>query len=125
MVRTGGRDGCFPGCQSFRSGTSGCRWQTMWIRIARLGYPATDRAIGLIREADKRYGQINWEYESKETAIHIAESLLKYRQDLDKFEYPGGKERLYRSVEYNARCGDKPLLDAFPRRSGTRLTSMG
>lgn len=78
-----------------------------------LGVSCYSRAIGLIREADKRYGQINWEYESKETAIHIAESLLKYRQDLGKFEYPGGKERLYRAVDYNTGVVDKPLLDAF------------
>ena len=78
-----------------------------------LGVSVYSRSIGLIREADKRYSQINWEYESKETAIHIASSLLKYREDLDKWEYPGGKERLYRNIEYNTGAVDKPLIDAF------------
>ena len=78
-----------------------------------LGVSVYARAVGLIREADRRYSQINWEYDSKETAIHIATSLLKYRQDLDKFEYPGGKERLYREMEYNSGAIDKPFIEAF------------
>lgn len=78
-----------------------------------LGVSCYSRSVGLIREADRRYSQINWEYDSKETAVHIAESLLKYRQDLDKFEYPGGKERLYRAVDYNTGVVEKPLLDVF------------
>ena len=71
------------------------------------------KGINHIAEADTRYSQINWEYGSKETAVHIAESLLKYRPDSDSFEYPGGKDRLYRSVEYSMGVSDKPLLDVF------------
>lgn len=78
-----------------------------------LGVSVYSRAIGLIKEADKRYSQINWEYESKETAVHIAQSLLKYRKDMDCFEYPGGNERLYRTVEYNTGATDKPFMDTF------------
>lgn len=78
-----------------------------------LGVSVCSRAIEHIKEADKRYTQINWEYASKETAIHIAQSLLKYRKDSDTYEYPGGKDRLYRAVEYNTGATDKPLLDAF------------
>lgn len=37
----------------------------------------------------------------------------KYRPDSDSFEYPGGKDRLYRSVEYSMGVSDKPLLDVF------------
>lgn len=78
-----------------------------------LGVSTYSRATERIMDADRRYSQINWEYSSKETAIHIAQSLLKYNKDTDSFEYPGGKERLYRSVEYNSGVVDKPLLDAF------------
>jgi len=66
-----------------------------------------------IRMADKRYSQIDWEYDSKETAIHLASSLLKYNKDRDKFEYPGGRERLYRTLEYNTGAEDRPYLEAF------------
>lgn len=78
-----------------------------------LGVSVCSKGIDHIAEADARYSQINWEYRSKETAVHIAQSLLKYKQDTDSFEYPGGKDRLYRSVEYNTGAMDKPLLDVF------------
>ena len=78
-----------------------------------LGVSVCSKGINHIAEADTRYSQINWEYGSKETAVHIAESLLKYRPDSDSFEYPGGKDRLYRSVEYSMGVSDKPLLDVF------------
>jgi A118 family predicted phage portal protein len=78
-----------------------------------LGVSVYSRAVGLIREADKRYSQINWEYEAKEAAVHIASNLLKYDQNRDKFNYPGGKDRLYREVEYNNGAVDKPFMDIF------------
>ena len=78
-----------------------------------LGVSVFSRALEKIREADKRYSQINWEYASKEAAVHIAQSLLKYRKDTDAFEYPGGKDRLYRAVEYSAGATDKPYMDVF------------
>lgn len=78
-----------------------------------LGVSVYSRAVGLIREADKRYSQINWEYDAKEAAVHIASSLLKYDQSRDKYNYPGGKDRLYREVEYNNGAVDKPLMDTF------------
>ena len=71
------------------------------------------RAVGHIQEADKRYSQINWEYESKEAAVHISQSLLKYNPNTDSFQYPGGKERLYRAVDYNTGAVDKPFLDIY------------
>lgn len=78
-----------------------------------LGVSVYSRAVDLIREADKRYSNICWEYEGTQLAIHIATSLLKYNKDRDKFEYPGGKERLYRNVEYNTGATDKPFIDTF------------
>lgn len=78
-----------------------------------MGVSVYSRAIEQIQDADKRYSQINWEYASKETAVHIAQSLLKYRSDTDSYEYPGGKKRLYRAVEYNTGAADKPYMDVF------------
>ena len=78
-----------------------------------LGASVFSRAIEHIQEADKRYSQINWEYEGKELAVHIGQSLLKYRKDTDSFEYPGGKERLYRAIEYNTGAVDKPFMEVF------------
>lgn len=78
-----------------------------------IGVSAYSKAIDPICKADKRYSQIDWEYDSKETAVHIAESLLKYNPSRDKMVYPGGKDRLYRTLEYASGATDKPLLDVF------------
>lgn len=78
-----------------------------------LGVSVFARAAELIKVADKRYSQIDWEYDSKETAIHIATQCLKYNKGTDKLEYPGGKSRLYRNVEYASGATDKPLIDPF------------
>lgn len=78
-----------------------------------LGVSVYARARESIEIADRRYSQIDWEFSSKESAVHIAESLLKYDKSSDKFEYPGGKERLYRTLDFSAGARDKPLLDVF------------
>lgn len=78
-----------------------------------LGISVFSRSADHIKIADKRYNQIDWEYDSKEAAIHIATSLLKYNKDQDKFEYPGGRERLYRNFEYNTGASDKPLIEPY------------
>ncbi len=78
-----------------------------------LGVSVFSRSARHIKVADKRYNQIDWEYDSKEAAIHIATSLLKYNKDQDKFEYPGGRERLYRNMEYNTGANDKPLIEPY------------
>lgn len=78
-----------------------------------LGVSVFSKAIDPIRKADKRYSQIDWEYEAKETAVHIGESMLKYDKTQDRFIYPDGKDRLYRGLQFNAGATDKPLLDVF------------
>lgn len=78
-----------------------------------LGVSVYSRATELIREADKRYSQICWEYESKETAIHVSESMLKYNKEQDSFEYPQGKDRLYRAFDISSGATDKPLIETF------------
>jgi A118 family predicted phage portal protein len=78
-----------------------------------LGVSVFSRAVSLIKEADRRYSNISWEYEAKEAAVHIGTSMLKMDKESNKFEYPGGKERLYRVLEYENGATDKPLLDVF------------
>lgn len=78
-----------------------------------LGVSVYSRAPELIEEGDRRYSNICWEYEGTQLAVHVATSLLKYNRDMDKFEYPGGKERLYRNVEYNSGATDKPFMETF------------
>ena len=78
-----------------------------------LGVSVFSRADDLIREADERYSQINWEYKGKEAAVHMAQSLLKYRAETDSWEYPAGMQRLYRTVEYNSGAVDKPFMETY------------
>lgn len=79
-----------------------------------LGCSVYARAVDLIKEADNRYSQISWEYEAKEAAIHISESMLRDDpNDKAKKIAPSHKERLYRPVEYGGGAVDKPLLDVF------------
>ena len=87
-----------------------------------LGVSVYSRAVDLIKEADRRYSNICWEYEATETAVHVSESMLDYDKENDKFIYPGGNERLYRKVHYNTGAADKPLIDVFsPQIRSTEL----
>ena len=56
--------------------------------------------------------EIDWEYKSKESAIHISDSLLKTNDDGQKV-YPEGGKRLYRVLDYFTGATDKPLLEVF------------
>lgn len=78
-----------------------------------LGVSVYSRAPGVIREADRRYSQINWEFDAKEAAVHISQSLLRMNPQTQEFEAPEGKDRLYREFEYNVGATDKPLLEPY------------
>ncbi len=78
-----------------------------------LGVSVYSRAVEHIREADRRYSGINWEYKATETAVHISESMLKFNKEQGKYEYPEGRERLYRALSYNTGATEKPLIDTF------------
>lgn len=71
------------------------------------------RGVDAIRIADKRYSQLDWEFDSKEAAVHIANSLLHFNTNTQRFEMPAGNDRLYRALDYNAGAQDKPLLEAY------------
>lgn len=77
------------------------------------GVSAYSRAAELIREADRRYGNICWEYEAKEAAVHIAESMLDYDKEQDRHIVPEGRERLYRALNVDSGAAEKPLIDIY------------
>lgn len=78
-----------------------------------LGASVYARAVEHIKEADIRYGEICWEYESKQAAVHVSESMLKYDKENDRFIMPDGQDRLYRALVYNTGATDKPLIDVY------------
>ncbi|MCR4646279.1 MAG: phage portal protein [Oscillospiraceae bacterium] len=78
-----------------------------------LGVATYSRAAELIYEADRRYSDLCWEYEAKQAAIHVANSMLDYDRDTGKYKLPEGRERLYRTVNYEKGLNDKPLIDVY------------
>lgn len=78
-----------------------------------LGVSIYSRAVEHIKEADRRYSDICWEYESKQAAVHLSESMMKYDRDRDKYIAPAGRERLYRALPYSTGAADKPLIDVY------------
>lgn len=76
-----------------------------------LGVSCYAKASDLIKEADKQYSRILWEYEATEIAINASESLFVRKED-GTYELPKGKERLYRVFPWEDREG-KRNLDTF------------
>lgn len=76
-----------------------------------LGVSCYAKASDLIKEADKQYSRILWEYEATETAINASESLFKLNKNGD-YELPKGQKRLFRTFAWEDRSG-KPLLDPY------------
>ncbi|WP_338631517.1 phage capsid protein [Clostridium baratii] len=84
-----------------------------------LGVSVYAKAINLIREADKQYSRVLWEYEGSELAVHASEALLEDSKDENGNtikRLAKGKERLYRTVDIDDCLGDSGLkggLDVF------------
>lgn len=76
-----------------------------------LGVSCYAKATNLIKEADKQYSRILWEYEAKETAINASESLFRLNKN-GEYELPQGQKRLFRTFAWEDKSG-KPLLDAY------------
>lgn len=76
-----------------------------------LGCSVFARSVGHIRDADIRYSQIDWEYEAKEAAVHIAENMLQDDpNDKGKKVAPAHKDRLYRGLPFDTGVSDKPFI---------------
>lgn len=78
-----------------------------------LGVSIYSRAVEHIREADRRYSDICWEFESKQAAVHLSESMMKYDRDNDRYIAPAGRDRLYRALPFYSGAADKPLIDVY------------
>ena len=102
----------FPGCSKLPFGYFVVPIGNTADSKSPLGASTFSRALPKLMRADKLYSQIGWEYESKETAVHIANSLLK-RDEAGNYQAPKGHERLYRGFDYEMGINDKPLMDVF------------
>ena len=58
-----------------------------------LGVSVYARAVDLIRQADEQWARIEWEYESKETALDVSEDMIKENS------LPKRKNRIYRKFD--------------------------
>ena len=78
-----------------------------------LGASMFSRAVEIIKEADKQYSRILWEYEAKEAAIDADETLFKSDKKGNSI-LPVGRERLYRTYEFdNAGNGKSSFIQAY------------
>lgn len=64
-----------------------------------LGVSVYSRAINLIEQLDKQYSRILWEFEGKELAIYVSETLLSRNIKTGEKELPKGNSRLYRTLK--------------------------
>lgn len=78
-----------------------------------LGVSIYSRAVNHLREADKIYSDFCWEIESKQTAVHMAESMLQYDHQTGAYKAPAGKERLYRALPFSTGAVNQPLIDVY------------
>ena len=67
-----------------------------------MGVSVFGRAAGLIEEADRKYSNICWEYEAKQTAVHISQSLLA-RNDAGKPSVSGRQGTVVSCVDIQHR----------------------
>lgn len=72
--------------------------------LSPLGVSVYANAVDLIREADKQYSRLLWEYEGGELAIDADRDALKLQNG--RYELPKGKERLFRGLDIQGRDGD-------------------
>lgn len=79
-----------------------------------LGVSIYARAVGLIREADKQFQRLMWEYEGGELAIDASEDA--FRRVNGEPMLPEGKERLYRTNNLDAATtnGDSLMKEWAP-----------
>lgn len=70
-----------------------------------LGASVYSRAVEAIQGADEQYTRIKWEYASKETAIDAADDLFDIDRD-GKPKLPSGRERLYRTYDFEGKSTD-------------------
>ena len=75
-----------------------------------LGVSAFSRAVNDIKEADKQWSRILWEFEGSELAVHASVDCFE-KDDDGSWKLPKGRERLYRTM-YNDAIKGK-AIDIF------------
>ena len=65
-----------------------------------LGVSGYSRVVSLIKDADRQYSRLLWEYEGGELAIDVDRDALKFVEGLGSVN-PIGQERLFRKVDLN------------------------
>lgn len=71
-----------------------------------LGMSVYSRAVEDIKEADRQYDRILWEYEGSELALDVEEGAFK-RDEQGNDIIPHGKERLFRLFDFESSEGTK------------------
>lgn len=73
-----------------------------------LGVSVYSRATDLIKEADRQYGRIIWEYEASEKAIFVDELAMKPKNNNSEKQFSINKlkDRLYRKLDTGAEKSD-------------------
>lgn len=74
---------------------------------SHLGVSVYSKAVELIKEVDKHYSSILWEYEAKETAIDVPVDMFL------TVELPKGKERLFRQLDIDDSGKSKSFYEVF------------
>lgn len=70
-----------------------------------MGVSVYSRAVNLLREADRQYSRILWEYEGSELAVHASEGALRAST------MPKRRQRLFRELRLDG--GDRDLYHVF------------
>lgn len=68
---------------------------------SNLGVSVYARSVNLIKEIDKHYSRILWEYEGTELAVDVSLDMLKGGTEL-----PEGKDRLFRKLDADSKDSD-------------------
>lgn len=85
-----------------------------------LGVSVFSRAIEQIKEAEKQYSRILWEFEGSELAINASVDCFK-QDERGNVVLPKGRERLYRAMEYGVGEFNKAMETFSPDIRDTSL----
>lgn len=76
-----------------------------------LGISVFSKAETLIKQADRHWERILWEFESSERAIDATEDIFRMKNG--KPELPRGRERMFRTYSVGLDDASKPFIETF------------